>query len=158
MYSVEVKGVEQVIKNLQAAEVEMKKAKVYKMRDAINYTKNYIKNNKLSGQVLQKRTGKLKKSIGNKINTSGQDVIGRVFPRVGANFPPYGYVHETGGIIKPKKKEYLHFVIGGNWVKVKQVKIPARPYMQPTTEEIKWKIQEILGEVAGIVVRKANGT
>lgn len=158
MYSIEIKGVEQVIKNLQAAEVEMKKAKVYKMRDAINYTKNYIKSNKLSGQALQKKTGNLKKSITGKINTSGQDVIGRVFPRVGGNFPPYGYVHETGAIIRPKRKEYLHFLIGGNWVKVKQVKIPARPYMQPTTEEIKGKIREILGEVAGIVVRKANGT
>ncbi len=158
MYSVEVQGVEQVIKNLQAAEAEMKRAKVYKMRDGVNYTKNYIKNNKLSGQVLHKRTGRLKQSMCSKINTVGQDVIGRVFPRVGGRFPAYGRIHETGATIKPKKKEYLHFYIGGHWVKVKQVKIPARPYLQPTTEEIKGKIREILGDVAGIVVRRANGS
>jgi len=158
MYSIDIAGVEQVVKNLQAAEAEMKKAKVYKMRDAVNYTKNYIKNNKLSGQVLNKRSGDLKKSITGKINSVGNDVVGRVFPRVGGKFPPYGVIHEIGATIKAKRKEYLNFVIGGNWVKVKQIKIPARPYMQPTTTEIRGKIKEILGEVAGIVVRKANGS
>ena len=67
----------------------------------------------------------------------------------------YGAIHEYGGIIKPVKGEWLVFkvpsarafsvnkktgkvrpgrVSAWAWVKVKQVKMPARPYMRPGLE------------------------
>lgn len=38
-------------------------------------------------------------------------------------------IHNYGGVIKAKNKPYLHFKVGDNWVKVKQVKIKARPFI-----------------------------
>jgi len=37
-------------------------------------------------------------------------------------------LHQFGGTIKAKNKSYLHFKIGDKWVKVKEVKIKARPF------------------------------
>lgn len=37
-------------------------------------------------------------------------------------------LHQYGGTIKAKNKPYLHFKIGNKWVKVKEVKIKARPF------------------------------
>jgi len=43
----------------------------------------------------------------------------------------YARIHEKGGVIKAKNGPYLKFKIGGRWVQVPQVKIPARPYLAP---------------------------
>lgn len=45
-------------------------------------------------------------------------------------------LHQYGGVIKAKNKPYLHFKIGDDWVKVKQVKIKARPFVGFTQEQI----------------------
>jgi hypothetical protein len=36
-----------------------------------------------------------------------------------------------GGTIRAKSGKYLTFQIGGSWVKVPSVRIPARPYLNP---------------------------
>lgn len=38
-------------------------------------------------------------------------------------------IHQLGGKIKPKSKKYLRFKIGNQWVTVRSVTIPARPYL-----------------------------
>jgi len=113
---IEVYGAEQVAKNMRAARDAMIKARVYKMRDAVNYVKNYIKKSKLTGGVLHKRSGLLRKSILSAIDTRGAQVTGRVYPGIGGKYPPYGAVHEKGKTIRPKKAKYL--------------KIPLDPAMQ----------------------------
>lgn len=35
----------------------------------------------------------------------------------------------------PRKAKYLNFKVGGNWVKVKSVSIPARPFMKTIVDE-----------------------
>jgi phage gpG-like protein len=41
----------------------------------------------------------------------------------------YAAIHQFGGTIKPKDKPLLRFQSGGRWWSVKQVTIPARPFV-----------------------------
>lgn len=43
-------------------------------------------------------------------------------------------VQQFGATIKPKNGEYLRFKVNGRWYSLKQVTIPARPYL-PTQQE-----------------------
>ncbi len=43
----------------------------------------------------------------------------------------YALIHELGGVIKPVKAKALSFEIDGEFVTVKQVTMPARPYLRP---------------------------
>lgn len=72
----------------------------------------------------------------------------------------YGRIHEFGGVIKPVKGEYLWFnmpgsqaisyrkdgtvkpgkMTDGHLIRVKQVTIPARPYLQPALDDVTPKI------------------
>ncbi len=46
----------------------------------------------------------------------------------------YALIHELGGKIVPKKAPKLKFQIGGSWVTVDEVTIPARPYLRPAAD------------------------
>lgn len=78
------------------------------------------------GKVLRRGTGNLSKNI---IIKGSNDFSGLL--RV-ASF--YASFHETGTTITAKKK-YLTFQVKGNWVKVKQVTIPARPVVNPVSDK-----------------------
>lgn len=41
----------------------------------------------------------------------------------------YAAIHQLGGEIAARVAAYLHFRVGGRWVRKKSVKIPARPYL-----------------------------
>ena len=46
----------------------------------------------------------------------------------------YARIHDLGGVIKPKRKNYLVFKINGKWVRTKKVTIPkykGRGYLTP---------------------------
>lgn len=85
---------------------------------------------------LKSRTGRLRASIrSGLINDStgfvGTDVI-------------YGPIHETGGVIRPVRSNWLRFQIDGQWKTVKQVIIPPRPFIGPAVENNINKIGTIL--------------
>lgn len=81
-----------------------------------------------AGDVLNVITGRLRNSITGKLK--GNDTL-----EVGAGTNVvYARIHEEGGVIKAKNAPYLHFQVGGRWVKTKQVTIPARPYVRPSIE------------------------
>ncbi len=46
----------------------------------------------------------------------------------------YALIHELGGKIVPKTAPKLKFQIGGSWVTVDEVNIPARPYLRPAAD------------------------
>lgn len=76
---------------------------------------------KLGGRKLLQGEGDLKKSI----------VIGEITSssvKVGSSLP-YARIHQLGGTIKPRKKALLIPVGGGQYLKLKKVTIPARPYL-----------------------------
>ncbi len=110
------------------------------MRRATEYVRGYIVKNKLSGQVLNRRTGRLAGSITSAQRIEGQDVVGMV----GSNLK-YARIHELGGVIRPKNFKYLHFFVKGQEVFAKKVTIPKRPYIMPSIEESSKKIASIFG-------------
>ena len=46
----------------------------------------------------------------------------------GSNLP-YAAIHQLGGVIKAKAAKALQFFVGNQFVSVKQVEMPARPYL-----------------------------
>jgi len=98
----------------------------------------------LSGKVLNRQTGKLVNSI--QIERGGTET--NPFAIVGTN-TIYARIHELGGIIKAKNKPYLWFKVGDNWVRVKQVTIPPRPFLKPAFETAIPKIEQIASEEIG---------
>jgi phage gpG-like protein len=94
---------------------------------------------KLSGEVLQSRTGRLRESI--RASVSGLE--GRV---ESDGSVPYARIQDMGGVIKvpeifPAPAKALAFAYGGRLVFAKhtaahQVDIPARSYMRASLDEI----------------------
>lgn len=76
--------------------------------------------------MLKVRSGRLRASIGHRVERRGREIVGILGAGV-----KYARIHELGGTIKPKTAPYLHFQVRGQWVKVKEVTIPARPYLRP---------------------------
>lgn len=101
-----------------------------------------IKSRKLSGQVLNVRTGRLRSSFAMQ-RARYQSGIG-VYGLVGTNVI-YARIHEVGGVIKPTAGKYLRFKTpDGSWHTVKQVTIPARPYAAPAMREEKGYIGRVI--------------
>ena len=63
----------------------------------------------------------------------------------------YAAIQEFGGIIRATKAAYLHFrTKSGNWVKVKQVKIPAQPYLRPAADFVVSNMRTITKRAVGM--------
>lgn len=111
-------------------------------KDVVANSKEWITPGK-SG--LNNRTGKLKASI--KLASFVQ-----FSPNAGATAvitagnarTPYSSIHEYGGVIRPKSGQYLTFQVNGRWVSVREVRIPARPYLRPAYDELTPKFNNYL--------------
>lgn len=75
---------------------------------------------KQGGKLLQ-RSGDLRKSI-----TVGKITSSSV--EIGSSLP-YARIHQLGGTIRPKTRKALLIPVGGRFLMVKKVTIPARPYL-----------------------------
>lgn len=88
----------------------------------------------LRNQAAQKApylTGNLKRSI-------TMQFVGEKTVMVGTNLE-YARIHDEGGVIYPKKSNYLRFKIGGQWVTVKKVTIPkyrGEGYLTPAFNQL----------------------
>lgn len=100
-------------------------------------TAGYIKEQKLTGQVLHVRSGNLRSSItpSTVLNQAGV-MTGNIQAGFGNKSIIYARIHELGGVILPRKVDALKFKTDdGAWHTVKRVVMPARPYMRPAAEE-----------------------
>jgi phage gpG-like protein len=68
----------------------------------------------------------------------------------------YARIHEFGGMIAAKAGGALRFMAGGQWVTVKSVHIPARPYLRPACDENESKIADAVGYVLKDALEKAT--
>ena len=85
-----------------------------------------------TGAVLQRRTGRLARSIFHTVDTTGSRVTGTL--GAGKGGVPYARIHEIGGVIEGRP--WLVFQLpDGGWRKVRRVRIPKRPYLQPALED-----------------------
>jgi hypothetical protein len=84
---------------------------------------------------------------------------------------PYASIHETGGIIRPKKGKYLHFKVPkaqrafsrgrgsggtGGWVKTKRVVIRRKEYLTAAAERSEPKVANLIGKQLHVAARKAT--
>ena len=75
---------------------------------------------KMQGGQTLRDTGRLMNSMTHNVLPNGVEV--------GTNVD-YAHVLHFGADIMPKVAQYLTFNVGGQWRKVKQVNIPARPFL-----------------------------
>lgn len=159
------------------AALEQKRAKVKdNLIDKINVLTDelYLKIlGKLSGEVLQRRSGKLMESV-EKVDAHGfRDNLVGGYVIQDLRRAPYGAVHERGGIkqyeIKPVNKEYLFFLAGGTMVSfmakgklkefmkgrkavfarlvVRDTPLQKRSFMVASLEEMRPEIEHGIGSV-----------
>lgn len=88
---------------------------------------SFIRNDKLSGGVLNVRSGDLRSSIYPLQEETGASVTGGA--RGGGGIV-YAKIHEYGGDIYPKRAPLLRFMIDGHWISTKHVHMPERSYMR----------------------------
>lgn len=96
-----------------------------------------------------RQRGQLRNSIRSESRIVGNGAEAEIGPNVEAEIGPpviYGRIQELGGTIRPVHGQYLKFQIDGEWRQVKQVTIPARPYLRPAAEEHIDQISEVMRE------------
>ena len=87
----------------------------------------------LSGRVLQRRTGNTLRSVRSELRGSGARTVATLI--VGGRDARGAEANERGATIVPRRAVYLHFKLpGGQWVRTKRVKIPARPFLAPAAD------------------------
>ena len=96
------------------------------------------------GQILADK-GRLKSSM---VYEAGPDMV------VWGSNVEYAAIHQYGGEIKAKNGPYLTFKIAsGNFVRVKSVTIPARPYLgvsKDDKEEIRYMMRAYIARGLGL--------
>jgi phage gpG-like protein len=118
--------------------------------------KTHVITDKLMGQVLNRRSGRLGQSIQQRVTDTPTSVQGKVYS---AGNVPYAAIQEYGGktaahVIEPKNKSALAFTMGGGTVFAKRVnhpgsKIPERSYMRSSLTDMSAEIvQRMRGAVA----------
>jgi phage gpG-like protein len=66
---------------------------------------SYIARQKLSGQVLHRRTSTLSRALTSKVIQDGRDAV--LVIGVDVEKAPYARIHEHGGTIRPKRSQFL---------------------------------------------------
>lgn len=116
----------------------------------------HIKNDKLLGQVLNQRTGRLRSSIHSAVDDAATTITGRVFS---AAPMPYAAIHEFGGVIPahtvyPVKAAALRFMMGGSVVfamkaNIPDVNMPERSFMRSALTDMAGQITARLKDAVG---------
>jgi HK97 gp10 family phage protein len=148
MITVELVGDKELVAKLNFLPDKLRRALARKLTaSALTMVANVKR--KLSGTVLNVRTGNLRDSIEYTLNESATSVEAKVFSGKSVK---YAAIHEFGGQtsphdIYPAKAQALAFMMGGKQVFAKVVhhpgsKIPERSYMRSTLGDMREEIIE----------------
>ena len=128
-----------------------------KVRDRLTATvyllaeklRSHVVSDKLLGQVLNRRSGRLGQSIQQKVDSSDTGVVGTVYS---SGDVPYARIHEYGGVIpshviEARNARSLAFIWNGKQAFFKRVTIPdvtmpERSYMRSSLADLKDEIVE----------------
>lgn len=103
------------------------------------FLENKIKDN-LNNKILHRRSSNLWRSVTHKVTGSGAQVQGEVGPNT-----IYAAIQEFGGTVRAKNVAFLRFKTpDGFWHSVKEVVIPARPYVFPALEQNQGKVLDLI--------------
>lgn len=144
-------GTQKFLSNMKRLERRVPDAARMSMYSATELLRGYIVKNKLSGQKLKVRTGRLRSGIQKEVRGSKDEVVGRVGTNV-----KYGRIHELGGpvrdtIIYPVKAKALRFYIGTKLIIVRAVHMPAfaikpKYYIKSSMREMAGRLRRVLGQ------------
>lgn len=127
------------LKDLRDLDDEVRKGLLKGVRNAMFYAEREAKGSFGQEGHLKVQTGNLRRSIQSGAEETSDGVRGWL----GSNVV-YAAIHELGGVIRPRAARYLHFNIDGEQKAVKQVDIPARPYLRPSIEDNIDDIRDII--------------
>jgi phage gpG-like protein len=101
---------------------------------------SYLSGGGGSTTILNVRSGRLWKSIHKRVSVSGNEVKAEI----GSNVV-YARIHELGGTILPRNGQFLRFMgRGGEYVFMRSVKIPPRPYLSTALRDERPKLPRII--------------
>ena len=96
----------------------------------------------LTGEVLNRRSGRLWKSIQPEVFRR----FGRIVGIVGTDVE-YAAIHEFGGTIRPKSENgWLRFQVAGQFRTVREVEMPRRPFMSRGFRERKDRMGQLISQ------------
>jgi phage gpG-like protein len=154
MFSIQVDGQQEVVARFTSMPSKLHAALTKKIWTlAIELATRVRK--KLSGEVLQVRTGALRASINEDVQTTTNSVVARVYS---SGDVKYAGIHEFGGVIPahdtvPNKAKALAFIMGGKQVFAKRVHIPdvhmpERSFLRSSLAEMKDQIIQGMRDAA----------
>lgn len=136
-------GKDEWIARMQVRKNALPGALLDEMQTQMTQLADYVRGNKLSGQVLERRSGRLSRSISGSASVNGDVIVGRV----GSSGVPYANIWENTGAkaheVVPVNAKALRFMMGGRPVFAMRVQIPQqapRPFLKPSMNENKEKI------------------
>lgn len=144
MLSISVTGDREVIRNLKKYPEKVNDALYRKIYALTLELERKVKSEKLSGQVLNVKTGSLRSSVYSRVTRDRDGAEGKVAvpPDV-----PYGAIHEFGGVIEipeitPVKAKALHWIgkdgeMFAKRVRAHTITMPERSYLRSSLSEMK---------------------
>ena len=147
MLNVTLTGDKELIARLDAMPDKVRRALVTKVTALSLKLEAHVKQDKLSGQVLNVRTGALRRSIFSTVDTGVTTVRGKV---ASSGDVKYAGIHEFGGTtppheIVPVKATVLSFMIGGKRVFARRVQHPGS--RMPERSFLRSALADMAGEI-----------
>lgn len=165
MITVALVGDRKVVAQLKAIPVAVAVQLLAKVYSISIMLQSYIRSDKLSGQVLNVRSGALRRSINFKVTNDGKEVTGTVFS---SGDVKYAGIHEFGGttkphVILPRKAEALAFMFAGKMQFAKKVNhpgsvMPERSFMRSALSDKQQEISLQLKEAVITGLKIAEGS
>jgi len=147
LVEISIVGDKELIARLDKMPTAIRQALELKVTSLALRLEKLVKTGKLNGQVLNRISGRLARSINNKVTVTANSVFAKVFS---AGDVKYAAIHEYGGqtaphIIEPKKAQALAFMGAGGMVFAKKVnhpgsKMPQRSFMRSALRDMSTEI------------------
>ena len=155
MFALQLDGLKEADARLTAYPAALTAALSAKAAELAAALADMVKNDKLSGAVLNTRSGALRDSIAASVSTDADSILASVGSEGDVK---YAAIQEYGGKtsaheILPVKAEALAFVIGGAQVFARRVEhpgslIPERSYLRSSLDDMRDEIVAALAEAA----------
>ncbi len=155
MFALQLDGLKEADARLTAYPAALTAALSAKAAELAAALADMVKNDKLSGAVLNTRSGALRDSIAASVSTDADGVLASVGSEGDVK---YAAIQEYGGKtsaheILPVKAEALAFVIGGAQVFARRVEhpgslIPERSYLRSSLDDMRDEIVAALADAA----------
>jgi phage gpG-like protein len=160
MLNIQVVGDRELIARFDAMPSKIRSALLRKVTALALMLEAKVKDEKLSGQVLNVRSGALRRSIFNEVTDTATEVTGKV---ASSGDIKYASVHEYGGTINipeiTAKGKALAFMMGGKQVFFKKVAahtvtMPERSFMRSSLKDMESQIREGLTQTVREAARQ----